>query len=157
MTVGSPTKRILNFTAPIFIGNIFQQFYSMADTIIVGKFVGNAALAAVGACGTLMFLILGFLQGMTAGFYSGDSTALWSGQSEGDAPFGGVSCRAFSRRVGGADGSQHGNDGADPALDEYAGRYVWPGIRIYYGDLCRYRGTGAVQSAGQYLKSHRRQ
>ena len=68
MTVGSPTKRILNFTAPIFIGNIFQQFYSMADTIIVGKFVGNAALAAVGACGTLMFLILGFLQGMTAGF-----------------------------------------------------------------------------------------
>ena len=68
MTVGNPTKRILNFTAPIFIGNIFQQFYSMADTIIVGKFVGNAALAAVGACGTLMFLILGFLQGMTAGF-----------------------------------------------------------------------------------------
>ncbi len=68
MTVGSPTKRILSFTAPIFIGNIFQQFYSMADTIIVGKFVGNAALAAVGACGTLMFLIIGFLQGMTAGF-----------------------------------------------------------------------------------------
>lgn len=68
MTVGSPTKRILNFTAPIFIGNIFQQFYSMADTIIVGKFVGNAALAAVGACGSLMFLILGFLQGLTAGF-----------------------------------------------------------------------------------------
>lgn len=68
MTVGSPVKRILSFTAPIFIGNIFQQFYSMADTIIVGKFVGNAALAAVGACGTLMFLIIGFLQGMTAGF-----------------------------------------------------------------------------------------
>ena len=42
-----------NFTIPIFIGNMFQQIYNMADTIIVGKFVGNAALAAVGSCGTL--------------------------------------------------------------------------------------------------------
>ncbi|MGF0033044.1 MATE family efflux transporter [Bariatricus sp. SGI.154] len=68
MTTGSPAKIILNFTIPIFIGNVFQQFYSMADTIIVGKFVGNEALAAVGSCGTIMFLILGFLLGMTAGF-----------------------------------------------------------------------------------------
>nr|WP_330375912.1 MATE family efflux transporter [Dorea sp. D27] len=68
MTVGSPAKIILNFTIPIFIGNIFQQLYSMVDTVIVGKFVGNEALAAVGACGTLMFLILGFLLGLTAGF-----------------------------------------------------------------------------------------
>ena len=68
MTTGSPAGIIVNFTIPIFIGNMFQQFYSMADTVIVGKFVGNAALAAVGACGTLMFLILGFLQGLTAGF-----------------------------------------------------------------------------------------
>ena len=68
MTVGTPGKIIFNFTMPIFIGNIFQQFYNMADTVIVGKFVGNAALAAVGACGTLVFLIIGFLQGVTAGF-----------------------------------------------------------------------------------------
>lgn len=68
MTKGDPGKIILNFTIPIFIGNIFQQLYSMVDTIIVGKFVGNEALAAVGACGTLMFLILGFLMGLTAGF-----------------------------------------------------------------------------------------
>lgn len=68
MTIGSPGKMIFNFTMPIFIGNIFQQFYNMADTVIVGKFVGNAALAAVGACGTLAFLIIGFLQGVTAGF-----------------------------------------------------------------------------------------
>lgn len=68
MTTGKPTKIILDFTIPIFVGNVFQQFYSMADTVIVGKFVGNSALAAVGACGTLMFLILGFLIGMTAGF-----------------------------------------------------------------------------------------
>ncbi|MXP76473.1 MATE family efflux transporter [Lachnospiraceae bacterium WCA-9-b2] len=68
MTTGKPAKILLNFTIPIFIGNVFQQFYSMADTVIVGKFVGNTALAAVGACGTLTFLILGFLMGMTAGF-----------------------------------------------------------------------------------------
>ena len=51
LAVGSPAKVIVNFTVPIFIGNVFQQFYNMADTVIVGKFVGNAALAAVGACG----------------------------------------------------------------------------------------------------------
>lgn len=55
MTTGKPVKIILNFTIPIFIGNVFQQFYSMADTIIVGKFVGNTALAAVGACGCYHF------------------------------------------------------------------------------------------------------
>ena len=68
MTVGSPTKMILNFTFPIFLGNVFQQFYNMADTIIVGKFVGAKALAAVGSTGTIMFLIIGFLTGLTAGF-----------------------------------------------------------------------------------------
>lgn len=68
MTKGSPAKVILNFTIPIFIGNIFQQLYNMADAVIVGKFVGPNALAAVGSCGTLMFLIIGFLQGLTAGF-----------------------------------------------------------------------------------------
>lgn len=46
----------------------FQQFYNMADTIIVGRFVGANALAAVGSTGTVMFLIIGFAQGITAGF-----------------------------------------------------------------------------------------
>ena len=68
MTVGSPGKMILQFTFPLFIGNVFQQLYNMADTIIVGKFVGANALAAVGSTGTIMFLIIGFLQGITAGF-----------------------------------------------------------------------------------------
>lgn len=68
MTVGSPGKMILQFTFPLFIGNVFQQLYNMADTIIVGKFVGANALAAVGSTGTIMFLIIGFLQGLTAGF-----------------------------------------------------------------------------------------
>lgn len=68
MTAGSPVKTILMFTVPIFVGNVFQQFYSMVDTIIVGKFVGTTALAAVGSVGTIMFLIIGFMLGLTAGF-----------------------------------------------------------------------------------------
>ena len=68
MTVGNPAKIIWNFTLPVVTGNIFQQFYNMVDTVIVGKFVGTNALAAVGATGTICFLILGFLMGLTAGF-----------------------------------------------------------------------------------------
>ena len=68
MTKGSPAKIIFSFTIPVFLGNIFQQFYSMVDTVIVGKFVGTPALAAVGSTGTISFFILGFLMGTTVGF-----------------------------------------------------------------------------------------
>ena len=68
MTKGSPLKLIIKFIIPLIIGNIFQQFYSMVDTIIVGRFVGVRALAAVGATGTISFLIIGFMQGITMGF-----------------------------------------------------------------------------------------
>lgn len=68
MTKGNPGSMIFHFTVPIFIGNVFQQFYNMADTVIVGKFAGTRALAGVGSTGTIMFLILGFITGMTAGF-----------------------------------------------------------------------------------------
>ena len=67
MTTGKPMKILLDFTIPVFIGSVFQQFYSMADAIIVGKFVGTKALAAVGATGTITFLILGFVLGLTTG------------------------------------------------------------------------------------------
>ena len=68
MTMGDPGKIILNFTVPVFMGNIFQQLYNMADTAIVGKFVGTNALAAVGSTGTIFFLIFGFISGITVGF-----------------------------------------------------------------------------------------
>lgn len=68
MTKGSPVRLIIRFIIPIIIGNIFQQLYSMADTIIVGHFVGVKALGAVGATGSITFLILGFTQGLTTGF-----------------------------------------------------------------------------------------
>lgn len=68
MTVGNPIRIIINFAFPIFIGNVFMQLYNMVDTIIVGKFVGAKALAAVGSTGTIMFFIFGFLSGLTQGF-----------------------------------------------------------------------------------------
>jgi putative MATE family efflux protein len=67
LTVGSPALLILGFAIPLFIGNLFQQFYNMADAFIVGRTIGVNALAAVGSTGSLMFLILGFLMGLTSG------------------------------------------------------------------------------------------
>ena len=56
MTTGSPTRLILFFTLPLLVGNIFQQLYNMADTIIVGRTLGYKALAAVGgSSGSIMF------------------------------------------------------------------------------------------------------
>ena len=68
MTKGNPTKLILSFIITIFIGNLFQQFYSMVDTAIVGQFVGVKALAAVGSTGGVLFLVQGFVNGLTHGF-----------------------------------------------------------------------------------------
>ena len=67
MTTGNPVKLILLFSIPLLIGNIFQQFYSMVDTIIVGKYVGKTALAAVGSTGSLNFMIIGFGIGICSG------------------------------------------------------------------------------------------
>ena len=68
MTVGSPMKLILQFCIPLFFGMLFQQFYNMMDTIIVGKFLGVHALAAVGATGSINFMVIGFCMGVCNGF-----------------------------------------------------------------------------------------
>ncbi|WP_195237768.1 MATE family efflux transporter [Romboutsia sp. 1001285H_161024_C4] len=68
MTTGNPVKLILYFSIPLLIGNIFQQFYSMVDTIIVGRFLGVKALAAVGSTSSMIFLIIGFILGLASGF-----------------------------------------------------------------------------------------
>lgn len=67
MTTGSPMRLIIMFTIPLLIGNVFQQLYSMADTVIVGRTIGVQALAAVGATGPLCFLVLGFFFGFSSG------------------------------------------------------------------------------------------
>ena len=68
MTNGSPTSLILGFVAPLLLGLLFQQFYSMMDTIIVGKYLGVKQLAGVGSTGAVNFLVLGFCMGTCSGF-----------------------------------------------------------------------------------------
>lgn len=67
MTSGSPIKQIVLFSIPLIIGNIFQLFYNMVDTFIVGRTMGVNALAGIGAAGSVMFFVVGFSQGFTAG------------------------------------------------------------------------------------------
>lgn len=68
LTEGNPFRLILFFAVPVFIGCVFQQLYSMVDTIIVGNTVNAAAFTGVGLTGPITFLILGFVNGLTAGF-----------------------------------------------------------------------------------------
>ena len=68
MTKGSPLKLILGFAVPLLCGMLFQQFYSMVDTIIVGKHIGVDALAGVGSTGSINFMIIGFCNGVCSGF-----------------------------------------------------------------------------------------
>ena len=68
LTSGSPLKLIIQFTFPAFLGLLFQQFYNVVDTIIVGKLLGIGPLAGVGATGSLSFMVLGFCIGVCNGF-----------------------------------------------------------------------------------------
>ncbi len=68
MTKGSPWRLILKFLIPVVLGNIFYQCYNIIDSVIVGQFLGVNALGAVGATGSISFLIFGFVNGMTTGF-----------------------------------------------------------------------------------------
>lgn len=68
MTKGSPIRLILGFAIPLFFGMLFQQFYNLVDMIIVGRFLGASALAAVGATGSINFMIIGFCMGVCNGF-----------------------------------------------------------------------------------------
>ena len=68
LTSGSPLKLILYFAFPTYLGMLFQQFYNIVDTVIVGKLLGIQALAGVGATGSLNFMVLGFCMGLCSGF-----------------------------------------------------------------------------------------
>lgn len=68
LTTGSPFRLILGFAVPLLFGMLFQQFYSMVDTIIVGRALGSGALAAVGSTGSVNFMIIGFCMGVCNGF-----------------------------------------------------------------------------------------
>ena len=68
MTSGNPVSLIIKFMIPMCLGNLFQQFYNIADSIVAGKFIGVNALAAIGSTGSLMFFVTGWLNGLSSGF-----------------------------------------------------------------------------------------
>ena len=83
MTKGSPFSIILKFTFTLLLGNVAQQLYNIVDTIIVGRYVSPEALAAVGATGTIVFLIIGTSNGMVTGFSVVTSQRFGAGDSKG--------------------------------------------------------------------------
>ncbi len=68
LTEGKPLALIINFSASVLLGLLFQQFYNIVDTAIVGRALGSDALAAVGCTGSVCFLLLGFCNGVAGGF-----------------------------------------------------------------------------------------
>lgn len=68
MTAGNPAKLILLFSLPLMVGNIFQQLYTVVDTVVVGQALGVSALAALGACDWINWLVLGLVRGLGQGF-----------------------------------------------------------------------------------------
>lgn len=82
LTEGSPARVIFIYSLPIILGNIFQQLYNMADTAIIGRFVGYEALAGVGAIGGMSFFALGFVLGTTGGFGIKVAQAFGSGDRD---------------------------------------------------------------------------
>lgn len=82
LTKGNPVKLMLGFALPVCLGNIFQLFYSLADTRIVGSVLGETSLAAVGATTAVSTLLIGFLQGLTNGFAIVAAQSFGSGKTE---------------------------------------------------------------------------
>lgn len=83
LTQGKPLSLIISFCIPLIIGNLFQQFYNLVDMIVVGQFVGVKAVAAVGATGSLNFLVLGFVLGMCSGLCIPISNSFGAGDYSG--------------------------------------------------------------------------
>ena len=67
LTKGNPAKLIMMFTIPLVIGYLVQQLYNISDTLVVGQTLGVKSLAAVGATGSIQFLVMGFVQGFSSG------------------------------------------------------------------------------------------
>ena len=125
LTEGSVAKGMLLFALPIFISNLFQQLYNAADSLIVGNFLGGEALAAVGSSGSLIFLLTGFVNGVSLG--AGVVVARYFGAKD-------------WQRMRGAYGGGGAAYSADLALDGHAGQRTGQLHRllphVLYGQHC---------------------
>ena len=86
MTKGSPWKLIAGFALPVLLSQIFQQLYNTADTLIVGRYLGDEALAAVSSSGPLIFLLISFFEGLTMGASVTISSRPWGSRARAGAP-----------------------------------------------------------------------
>lgn len=93
MTKGSPFKLLLSFSIPLLIGSLFQQFYTMADSIIAGKFVGADALASIGACSSVIYLLFSLFLGLSAGI--GIVISQYFGAGDGSTVRKGIACSVY--------------------------------------------------------------
>lgn len=83
LITGNPWRVILLFSAPLLVGNVVQQLYQVVDAVVVGRYLGIGSLAAVGATGSLLFLLLGFAWGLTSGFAIPTAQAFGAGDLAG--------------------------------------------------------------------------
>ena len=122
MTRGNPTRLIISFTLPVLFGNLCQQLYGMVDSIIVGRAISMEALAAVGATSGISFLVIGCIQGLTAGFSVITAQRFGAGDYEGVKRSVATSA-LLSCCHGSADGGGNFNRKASVGGYEYAGGY----------------------------------
>lgn len=137
MTEGSAAKLLFAFALPIFLGNLFQQLYNLADTAIAGHMLGDGALAQIGATAALYSMITGFAFGLNTGFALVVSRFFGAGDQAGSP-----ACI----RLDGGSGSHLGNDfdrrfsgcAASPSGSfEYTGQCYGRGFKIYYSNSGR--------------------
>ena len=132
LTSGSPMKLILGFAVPLLFGMLFQQFYSLMDTIIVGRYLGVTALAAVGATGSINFLIIGFCQGICNGF------GLPVAQRFGARDYDGVRKYVGNSAILCSHGTDRHFLSADSGADADTFRYYRPVLQLYCCYFCRH-------------------
>ena len=119
MTVGSPVSLIIKFMIPMCLGNLFQQFYNIADSIVAGKFIGVNALAAIGSTGSLMFFVTGWLNGLSSGF------AIIVAQMFGAKKFDRMRHYVAMSIFHCHDHRIQSCEQTNPASDEFTGRGIW--------------------------------
>ena len=130
LTKGKPSRLILAFALPIFLANLLQLTYSLVDTRIVGSFLGEDALAAVGATSSLSNLIIGFLMGLSNGF------AIITAQRFGAKDLRGVKKSFAMSLTLGTDGSRSAFSAADFTLFKCTGKFKDNGGFLYCNHYC---------------------
>ena len=135
LTKGKPSTLILSFALPVFLGNLLQLTYSLADTRIVGSFLKEDALAAVGATSPLSGLIIGFLMGLANGFAIVTAQKFGAGNREEVRKS--FALRDFS------DPDCFGTfvSASDPEAPECSGSFDGNRQTVYLYHYCRYAGN----------------